>query len=277
MKEYLSFLQDILKNGTQKGDRTGTGVISVFGRQLRFDLSEGIPLVTTKKIHLRSVIHELLWFLSGDTNIRYLQENGVSIWDEWADEHGNLGPVYGGQWRNWKGSDGKVHDQISNVMHSLRHNPNSRRHIFTGWNVADLPDESISPQENVAIGKMALPPCHMTYQFYIANGKLSCKLDQRSADGFLGVPFNIVSACFLTHMMAQQLGLGVGELIMSFGDAHIYSNHLEQVATQLAREPRALPTLHIKRKPESLFDYKFEDFEVIGYDPHPAIKAPIAI
>lgn len=184
MKEYLSFLQDILKNGTQKGDRTGTGVISVFGRQLRFDLGEGFPLVTTKKIHLRSVIHELLWFLSGDTNIRYLQENGVSIWDEWADEHGNLGPVYGGQWRNWKGADGKVHDQISNVMHSLRHNPNSRRHIFTGWNVADLPDESISPRENVAIGKMALPPCHMTYQFYIANGKLSCKLEQRSCDTF---------------------------------------------------------------------------------------------
>jgi thymidylate synthase len=277
MKQYLEFLADIRNNGVFKGDRTGTGTISLFGKQLRFDLTQGFPLVTTKKLHLRSIIHELLWFLQGDTNIRYLKENGVTIWDEWADENGDLGPVYGYQWRSWPAPDGRHIDQITEVIAQIRSNPNSRRLLVSAWNVADLPDERISPQANVKAGKQALAPCHTFFQFYVAHGRLSCHLYMRSMDTFLGTPFNIASYALLTHMIAQQTDLEAGDLVISGGDQHIYSNHFEQVDLQLTREPFPLPRLVIKRKPNSIFDYRFEDFEIVGYESHPAIKAPIAI
>ncbi|PJN62459.1 Thymidylate synthase [Paenibacillus sp. GM1FR] len=264
MKNYLDLLQDILNNGVHKGDRTGTGTQSVFGRQLRYDLSKGFPLVTTKRIHLKSVIHELLWFLSGDTNISYLKENGVKIWDDWADENGDLGPVYGSQWRTWEAPNGEKIDQIAAVIDSIKNNPDSRRHLVSAWNVAE-------------INNMKLPPCHFAFQFYVAEGKLSCMLTMRSVDTFLGLPFNIASYALLTHMIAQQCDLEVGEFIWSGGDVHIYSNHVDQVKTQLEREPYALPKLVIKRKPDSIFDYKFEDFEFENYQHHPGIKAPIAV
>jgi thymidylate synthase len=264
MKQYLELLNDILVNGAKKDDRTGTGTLSVFGRQLRFDLQKGFPLLTTKKLHIRSIIHELLWFLSGDTNIRYLQENGVTIWDEWADENGDLGPVYGAQWRSWRGADGQTIDQISEVIKQIKSNPDSRRLLVNAWNVGE-------------IDKMKLPPCHYAFQFYVAEGKLSCMWQQRSVDTFLGLPFNIASYALLTHMMAQQCDLEVGELIFTGGDVHLYLNHIEQAKLQLTREPRPLPKLVIKRKPESIFDYKFEDFEIVNYDPHPHIKAPVAV
>jgi thymidylate synthase len=264
MKQYLDLLNDILENGVKKDDRTGTGTLSVFGRQLRFDLQKGFPLLTTKKLHIRSIIHELLWFLSGDTNIKYLQENGVTIWDEWADENGDLGPVYGAQWRSWKGADGQTIDQISEVIKQIKTNPNSRRLLVSAWNVAE-------------IDKMKLPPCHYAFQFYVADGKLSCMWQQRSVDTFLGLPFNIASYALLTHMIAQQCDLEVGELIFTGGDVHLYLNHIEQAKLQLTREPRPLPKLVIKRKPDSIFDYKFEDFEIVDYDPHPHIKAPVAV
>nr|WP_145401746.1 thymidylate synthase [Paenibacillus xylanexedens] len=264
MKNYLDLLQDVLENGTEKKDRTGTGTKSVFGRQLRYDLSEGFPLVTTKRIHLKSVIHELLWFLSGDTNIAYLKENGVKIWDDWADENGDLGPVYGSQWRSWEAPNGEKINQIAAVIDSIQNNPDSRRHLVSAWNVAE-------------INNMKLPPCHFAFQFYVAEGKLSCMLTMRSVDTFLGLPFNIASYALLTHMIAQQCDLEVGDFIWSGGDVHIYSNHVEQVKTQLEREPFTLPKLVIKRKPDSIFDYKFEDFEFENYQYHPGIKAPIAV
>lgn len=264
MKPYHDLLQDILQNGTRKEDRTGTGTLSVFGRQLRFDLSEGFPLVTTKKLHLKSIIHELLWFLSGDTNVAYLQENGVTIWDEWADEQGELGPVYGYQWRSWTDRNGHTIDQIQQAVDQIKQNPDSRRIIVSAWNVGDLPS-------------MALPPCHALFQFYVAEGKLSCQLYQRSCDTFLGLPFNIASYALLTHMMAQQCGLGVGDFVWTGGDIHLYLNHLDQAKLQLSRNPYPLPTLQIKRKPASIFDYVFEDFEVVDYRHHPGIKAPIAV
>ncbi|MFT5644268.1 MAG: thymidylate synthase [Janthinobacterium sp.] len=275
-KQYLGLLDDILSNGVQKGDRTGTGTRSVFGRMYRHDLSTGFPLLTTKKLHMKSILHELLWFLRGDTNIAYLLEHGVSIWNEWATPEGDLGPVYGAQWRAWQGADGVAIDQVARLIEGIRSNPNSRRHIINAWNVAYLPDESRSPEANAAAGKMALPPCHVMYQFYVANGKLSCMLTQRSADCFLGVPFNAASLAFLTHMVAQQCDLEAGDIVHSFGDLHLYSNHLEQARLQLTRQPRALPKLTILRRPESIFDYRFEDFEIAGYDPHPGIAAPIA-
>ncbi|WP_068617503.1 thymidylate synthase [Paenibacillus tuaregi] len=264
MQNYLDLLKDIQEHGTRKDDRTGTGTISVFGRQLRFDLSKGFPLVTTKRIHLKSVIHELLWFLKGDTNIAYLKEHGVRIWDEWADENGDLGPVYGSQWRSWETPDGRVIDQITNVVEGIKNNPDSRRHLVSAWNVAEI--------EN-----MKLPPCHFVFQFYVADGKLSCMLTMRSVDTFLGLPFNIASYALLTHMVAQQCDLEVGEFIWSGGDVHIYTNHLEQVQLQLTRTPYELPKLVIKRKPESIFDYKYEDFEFENYVYHPAIKAPVSV
>lgn len=264
MKQYHDLLKHILAAGATKTDRTGTGTLSVFGYQMRFDLQEGFPLVTTKKLHLRSIIYELLWFLNGDTNIKYLKDNGVSIWDEWADKNGNLGPVYGYQWRLWPGKNGTTIDQITKVVEQIKKKPDSRRHMVTAWNPADVDD-------------MALPPCHALFQFYVADGKLSCQLYQRSCDTFLGLPFNIASYALLTHMMAQQCDLEVGEFVWTGGDVHIYSNHLDQVQTQLAREPFALPTLHIKRKPNSIFDYQFEDFEILNYQAHPSIKAPIAV
>ena len=275
-QQYLALLSDILANGVAKGDRTGTGTLSVFGRMYRHDLAQGFPLLTTKKLHIKSILHELLWFLRGDTNIRYLKDNGVTIWDEWATPEGELGPVYGAQWRRWKGADGREHDQVQALVEGIRRKPDSRRHIISGWNVADLPDESKPPEVNAAEGRMALPPCHVLYQFYVANGRLSCMLTQRSADCFLGVPFNAASVAFLTHMAAQQCDLQPGEIVHSFGDLHLYSNHLEQARLQLTRAPRPAPTLVIKRKPASIFDYRFEDFAIEGYDPHPGIPAPIA-
>lgn len=277
MRAYLDLLKDVMDNGVDKQDRTGTGTRSVFGRQLRYDLAEGFPLLTTKKLHIRSILHELLWFLTGDTNIRYLKENGVSIWDEWATESGELGPVYGAQWRRWKGEDGQEFDQITALVEGLKNNPDSRRHIINGWNVALLPDERKKPWENAAQGKMALPPCHVLYQFYVANGKLSASLYIRSNDLFLGNPYNTASLAFLTHMLAQQCDLDVGEIVLSIGDAHIYSNHFEQVKEQLTRTPGPLPKLVIKRKPESIFDYQFDDFEIVDYEAQPHIKAPIAV
>lgn len=264
MRQYLDLMRHVRDHGTEKGDRTGTGTRSVFGYQMRFDLSEGFPLVTTKKLHLRSIIHELLWFLNGDTNIAYLKENNVSIWDEWADANGDLGPVYGYQWRSWPTADGRHIDQISQVMQQIKQDPNSRRIIVSAWNVGEL-------------DKMALAPCHAFFQFYVADGKLSCQLYQRSADIFLGVPFNIASYALLVHMMAQQCDLEVGDFIWTGGDTHLYNNHLEQTELQLSREPLPLPKLIIKRKPASLFDYKFEDFEIEGYQHHPHIKAPVAV
>jgi thymidylate synthase len=277
MRQYLDLLKDIKQNGTPKGDRTGTGTVSVFGRQMRFDLGEGFPLLTTKKIHTKSVIHELLWFLNGDTNVKYLQENGVSIWDEWADENGNLGPIYGYQWRNWPAPDGRHIDQISHVLQQIKNNPNSRRMLVTAMNIADFPDEKISPQANVRQGKMALAPCHAFFQFYVVDNKLSCLFYCRSQDTFLGTPFNIASYALLVHMIAHQCDLEAGDLIWTGGDCHIYSNHHEQVETQLSRTPYPLPRLVIKRKPKSLFEYRFDDVEFVNYQCHPAIKAPIAV
>jgi len=264
MRQYLDFLRHIRDNGTRKADRTGTGTLSVFGYQMRFDLAAGFPLVTTKKLHLRSIIHELLWFLQGGTNVAYLREHGVTIWDEWANEEGDLGPVYGKQWRSWPTSDGGHIDQLANVLRQLRENPDSRRILVSAWNVGELE-------------QMALLPCHALFQFYVANQKLSCQLYQRSADAFLGVPFNIASYALLTHMVAQQCDLGVGEFIWTGGDCHLYLNHLEQVETQLQRSPLALPSLRILRRPPDLFDYEFEDFEIVNYQFHSAIKAPIAV
>ena len=264
MKAYLDLLQHILDKGTEKTDRTGTGTISVFGYQMRFNLQEGFPLVTTKKLHLRSIIYELLWFLNGDTNIKYLNDNGVSIWDEWADANGDLGPVYGYQWRSWPASGGQKIDQITKVIEQIKNKPDSRRHMVTAWNPAE-------------VDNMALPPCHALFQFYVADGKLSCQLYQRSCDTFLGLPFNIASYALLTHMVAQQCDLEAGDFVWTGGDVHIYSNHLEQVNRQLSREPFALPQLNIRRKPASIFDYQFEDFEILNYQCHPGIKAPIAV
>jgi thymidylate synthase len=279
MKAYLDLMQDVVDNGFDKGDRTGVGTRSVFGRQIRFNLQEGFPLVTTKKVHLRSIIYELLWFLRGSTDNSWLQERKVSIWNEWALENGDLGPIYGKQWRSWQCPNGEVVDQISDVIEQIRTKPNSRRLIVSAWNPAELPDESIGPQDNVREGRMALAPCHCLFQFYVADGKLSCQLYQRSADLFLGVPFNIASYALLTHMIAQQCDLDVGEFVHTFGDCHLYQNHLTDdiVFEQLKREPRALPTLVMKRKPASIFEYELEDFDFEGYDPYPGIKAPIAI
>lgn len=264
MKQYLDLMKHVLNNGTQKHDRTGTGTLSVFGYQMRFNLQEGFPLVTTKKVHLRSIIHELIWFLKGDTNIRYLKENGVSIWDEWADTEGNLGPVYGSQWRSWPTADGRHIDQISQIIHQIKNNPDSRRIIVSAWNVAEI--------EN-----MALPPCHSFFQFYVADGKLSCQLYQRSADIFLGVPFNIASYALLTMMVAQVCNLQPGDFIHTLGDAHLYNNHLEQAELQLSRAPRALPTMKLNPAVKDLFDFRFVDFALENYDPHPHIKAPVAV
>ena len=277
MKQYLDLMRHVRDHGVFKGDRTGTGTTSVFGYQMRFDLSEGFPLVTTKKCHLRSIIHELLWFLKGDTNTRYLRDNGVSIWDEWATAEGDLGPVYGHQWRNWPAPDGTSIDQISEVVKQLKTNPNSRRIIISAWNVADLPDETISPQANVANHKMALAPCHAFFQFYVANGKLSCQLYQRSADVFLGVPFNIASYALLTMMLAQVCDLEPGDFIHTLGDAHLYSNHMEQVAQQLARDPFPLPTMKLNPAIKDIFAFTFDDFELVNYQCHPHIKAPVAV
>jgi len=277
VKQYLDLMRHVRDNGAQKGDRTGTGTKSIFGYQMRFDLSEGFPLVTTKKCHLRSIIHELLWFLKGETNTRYLKENGVSIWDEWADENGDLGPVYGYQWRNWPTPDGRHVDQVKEVVEQLKNNPDSRRIIINAWNVADLPDETVSPQANVANNKMALAPCHAFIQFYVADGKLSCQLYQRSADIFLGVPFNIASYALMTLMLAQVCELQPGDFIHTLGDAHLYSNHAEQVEEQLGRTPYALPTMKINPEVKDIFSFKFEDFELQGYEAHPHIKAPVAI
>ncbi|MBR5063091.1 MAG: thymidylate synthase [Bacteroidales bacterium] len=264
MQQYLDLLRHIRANGVMKEDRTGTGTQSVFGYQMRFNLADGFPLLTTKKVHLKSIIYELLWFLAGDTNIKYLQEHGVSIWDEWADENGNLGPVYGYQWRNWPAPDGRVIDQISMVIDTIKRNPDSRRMLVTAWNPAD-------------VEKMALPPCHCLFQFYVAGGKLSCQLYQRSADVFLGVPFNIASYALLTLMIAQVTGLEPGEFVHTTGDTHLYKNHFEQVALQLSREPRPLPTMRLNPDVKSIFDFKYEDFTLEGYDPWPAIKAPVAV
>lgn len=264
MRQYLDLLERIKAEGVEKSDRTGTGTISVFGHQMRFDLNEGFPVLTTKKLHLRSIIHELLWFLKGDTNIKYLHDNKVTIWDEWADADGNLGPVYGYQWRSWPTPDGRHIDQISQVVKSIKENPDSRRHIVSAWNVAE-------------VDKMALPPCHTMFQFYVADGKLSCQLYQRSADVFLGVPFNIASYALLTMMMAQVTGLGLGDFVHTLGDAHLYLNHLEQVDEQLSRTPRELPVMNINPDVSSIFEFRYEDFGLQGYDPYPTIKAPIAI
>lgn len=264
MKQYLDLLDNILENGQKKEDRTGTGTISLFGHQMRFDLQQGFPLLTTKKLHLKSIIYELLWFLQGDTNIKYLNDHGVSIWNEWADKDGNLGPVYGHQWRSWPAHDGSQIDQITQVVNSIVNNPDSRRHLVCAWNVGD-------------IDRMALPPCHILFQFYVANGKLSCQLYQRSADVFLGVPFNIASYALLTLMMAQVTGLKPGDFVHTFGDVHIYSNHIEQVKLQLTREPRKLPTMVINPEVKSIFDFKYEDFKLEGYDPHPHIKGKVAV
>ncbi|NCB19279.1 MAG: thymidylate synthase [Bacteroidia bacterium] len=264
MKEYLSLLGHIMESGVLKSDRTSTGTKSVFGYQMRFDLQKGFPLLTTKKVHLKSIIYELLWFIKGDTNIKYLNDHGVTIWDEWADKNGNLGPVYGSQWRSWKGADGKVTDQLSSLIEGIKMNPDSRRHIISAWNPAE-------------VDKMALPPCHAMFQFYVANGRLSCQLYQRSADVFLGVPFNIASYALLTMMVAQVCELNPGEFIHTFGDAHIYTNHFDQVTLQLSRDTRKLPVMKLNPAIESIFDFKFEDFILEGYDPHPGIKAPIAV
>jgi thymidylate synthase len=277
MKQYLDLLDKILAEGQQKGDRTGSGTLSIFGYQMRFDLAQGFPLVTSKKVHLKSIIHELLWFLKGDTHLAYLHEHGVNIWNGWADGQGDLGPVYGRQWRSWPTADGRHIDQIEHVLEQLKTNPNSRRMIVSAWNVADLPDESISPQQNVAQGKMALAPCHALFQFYVVDGRLSCQLYQRSCDTFLGLPFNIASYALLTHIVAQQADLQVGDFIWTGGDVHLYLNHRQQALLQLTRKPYPLPTLQIKRRPESLFAYQYEDFEVLNYQAHEHIKAAISV
>ncbi len=264
MRQYLDLLRDILQHGQPKSDRTGTGTLSLFGYQMRFDLQQGFPLVTTKKLHVRSIIHELLWFLTGDTNVRYLRENGVTIWDEWADESGDLGPVYGHQWRHWAGADGRPIDQVSEVIQQIRVNPDSRRLLVSAWNVSDL-------------ARMALPPCHVLFQFYVAQGRLSCQLYQRSADVFLGVPFNIASYALLTLMVAHVTGLEPGEFVHTLGDAHLYRNHLEQTQLQLSREPRPLPRMSIRRKVDSIFEFQYDDFVLESYQPHPRIPAPVAV
>lgn len=274
MKQYHDLIKHVLENGTEKHDRTGTGTKSVFGYQMRFDLTEGFPMVTTKKLHLKSIIYELLWFLNGDTNIQYLQENGVRIWNEWADENGNLGPVYGHQWRNWNSEE---IDQISEVIETLKTNPDSRRMLVSAWNPSVMPNTSVSFSENVSNGKAALPPCHAFFQFYVADGKLSCQLYQRSADIFLGVPFNIASYALLTMMMAQVCGYEAGDFVHTFGDAHIYSNHMDQVELQLSRDPRPLPTMKINPKVKDIFGFKFDDFTLENYNPHPHIKGAVAI
>lgn len=274
MKQYHDLLNHVLAHGVQKGDRTGTGTLSVFGYQMRFNLSDGFPMVTTKKLHLKSIIYELLWFLKGDTNINYLQENGVRIWNEWADSQGNLGPVYGKQWRNWNGEE---IDQIKEVIQSIKENPNSRRMLVSAWNPSVLPDPKTSFEKNVANGKAALPPCHAFFQFYVADGKLSCQLYQRSADIFLGVPFNIASYALLTMMMAQVCGLEAGDFIHTFGDAHIYNNHMEQIELQLSRTPKDLPKMTLNPEIKDIFDFDFEDFTLENYDPHPHIKGAVAI
>jgi thymidylate synthase len=277
MQQYLDLLDKILSEGQRKDDRTGSGVLSIFGYQMRFDLETGFPLLTTKKLHIKSIIHELLWFLHGDTNINYLRENGVTIWDEWADENGELGPIYGRQWRNWPAANGESIDQISQILHQIRHTPNSRRMLVSAWNVAELPDERLSAQENIKQGKMSLAACHSLFQFYVANGKLSCQLYQRSCDTFLGLPFNIASYALLTHMFAQQCNLMVGDLVWTGGDVHLYLNHLQQAKLQLTRQPLNSPELIIKRHPSSIFEYLYEDFEILNYQAHPSIKAPISI
>lgn len=264
MQAYLDLLRHILDHGTDRGDRTGTGTRSVFGYQMRFDLAEGFPLLTTKRLHVRSILHELLWFLAGDTNVAYLQEHGVKIWDDWADEDGDLGPIYGHQWRSWPAPDGSTIDQMAQVVENLRRNPDSRRHVVSAWNVAD-------------VDRMRLPPCHCLFQFYVARGELSCQLYQRSADVFLGVPFNIASYAALTQMVAQVTGLGLGDFVHTLGDAHLYANHLEQARLQLERAPRPLPRLRLNPDVKDLFGFRYEDFELVGYDPHPHIKAPIAV
>ena len=274
MKQYHELIKHVVDNGTQKHDRTGTGTKSVFGHQMRFDLSKGFPMVTTKKLHLKSIVYELLWFLNGDTNIGYLQENGVRIWNEWADEKGDLGPVYGHQWRNWNSEEV---DQISDIINTLKTNPDSRRMLVSAWNPSVMPDSSKTFSENVANGKAALPPCHAFFQFYVAEGKLSCQLYQRSADIFLGVPFNIASYALFTMMMAQVCGYQVGDFIHTFGDAHIYNNHMEQIELQLSREPRALPKMILNPDVKTIFDFKFEDFTLVDYNPHPHIKGAVAI
>ncbi|WP_018275580.1 thymidylate synthase [Teredinibacter turnerae] len=277
MKQYLELMRHVRDNGVRKEDRTGTGTVSVFGYQMRFDLSQGFPLVTTKKCHLKSIIHELLWFLNGETNIAYLNNNGVKIWDAWATESGDLGPIYGAQWRSWPAQNGETLDQISQLIEQIKHKPDSRRLIISAWNPALLPDESISPQDNVRNGKMALPPCHTLFQFYVLEGRLSCQLYQRSADIFLGVPFNIASYALLTMMIAQVTGLASGDFVHTFGDAHLYLNHLEQVDTQLQREPLPLPTMAINPAVEDIFGFCFEDFELQNYQAHPHIAAPISV
>jgi len=277
MQTYLDLLQHILDQGTAKSDRTGTGTISHFGYQMRFNLADGFPAVTTKKLHFKSIIHELLWFLNGDTNIRYLNDNGVRIWDEWAADNGDLGPVYGAQWRKWIAPDGRRIDQVAQLLNDLKSKPDSRRHIISAWNPALLPDESRSPRENAAMGLQALPPCHTMFQFHVADGRLSCQLYQRSADVFLGVPFNIASYSLLTMMIAQVVGLEPGDFVHTFGDVHIYLNHMEQVKTQLGRKPFPLPVMKINPDRKDLFDFRYEDFELQGYQCHPAISAPIAV
>ena len=277
MRAYLDLLKLLLDEGTAKGDRTGTGTLSRFGHQMRFDLNEGFPLVTTKKVHLKSVIHELLWFIHGDTNTQYLRDHGVSIWDEWATEDGDLGPLYGAQWRSWPNPDGGVIDQLTEVLEAIKARPNSRRLLVSAWNPSLLPDEAQSPQDNVRAGRMALAPCHTLFQFYVANQRLSCQLYQRSADVFLGVPFNIASYALLTHLVADQCGLGVGDFIWTGGDVHLYQNHVEQAREQLTREPRSLATLTLIRTPGAIMDYQEADIVIQGYDPHPHIKAPVAI
>jgi thymidylate synthase len=277
MKQYVGLLKQILDTGTVRGDRTGTGTKSMFGAQLRFDLSEGFPLVTTRKVFFKGVIYELLWFLAGDTNIKFLRDNNVHIWDAWADEKGDLGPVYGAQWRSWSTSDGRRIDQISSVIEQIRRNPNSRRHLVTAWNPAVLPDEAISPQDNVRAGRAALASCHALFQFYVADGRLSCLLYQRSTDCPVGQVFNIAQYALLTHLVAHQCDLEPGDFVWTGGDCHIYLNQVDGVREQLSREPRPLPKLVIKRKPASIFEYRFEDFEITGYDPHPAIKYPVAV
>lgn len=277
MKQYLDLLRHVRAQGVFKGDRTGTGTYAVFGYQMRFDLAQGFPLLTTKKLHLRSIIHELLWFISGDTNIRYLKENGVSIWDEWATPTGELGPVYGEQWRSWRSADGRVIDQIRDVLAEIERNPDSRRLVVSAWNPAVLPDPAISPKENASLGRQALPPCHCLFQFYVVNGRLSCQLYQRSGDVFLGVPFNIASYSLLTLMVAQVCGLQPGDFVHTLGDAHLYSNHLEQADLQLMRTPHVLPTMTLNPSVKDLFAFRFEDFTLSNYDPHPHIKAPVAI
>ncbi|MDO6746369.1 thymidylate synthase [Gilvimarinus sp. 1_MG-2023] len=279
MKQYLDLMRDVVDNGLDRGDRTGTGTRSVFGRQMRFDLAQGFPLMTTKTVHLKSVIVELLWFLQGRTDVQWLQERGCRIWNEWATADGDLGPVYGKQWRSWACPDGSTIDQITQVIEQIRTKPNSRRLIVSAWNPADLPDEGVSPQDNVAAGRMALAACHTLFQFYVADGKLSCQLYQRSADLFLGVPFNIASYALLTHMIAEQCELEVGDFVHTFGDCHLYNDHLTDdiVFAQLEREPRTLPKLVIARKPASIFDYEVDDFQFEGYDPYPRIKAPISV